>query len=161
MLQWNSAQLRNVFMQCLECYFLISAEWFVLEVSSYSGHGYSEGEMPWLQICICRLVKRLEFGTRPSHVPGPVGHPSQSVVKMLLWKPGWLWEWEEMCISNFSFKENINEQADSGVRVGENWTKVTVGSGFWASSVGDRVWQSNAECGSARLGIASCISYCK
>lgn len=27
---------------------------------------------------------------------------------------------EEMCISNFSFKENINEQADSGVRVGEN-----------------------------------------
>lgn len=27
---------------------------------------------------------------------------------------------EEMCISNFSFKENINEQADSSVRVGEN-----------------------------------------
>lgn len=27
---------------------------------------------------------------------------------------------EEMCISNFSFKESINEQADSSVRVGES-----------------------------------------
>lgn len=27
---------------------------------------------------------------------------------------------EEMCISNFSFKESINEQADSSVRVVEN-----------------------------------------
>lgn len=27
---------------------------------------------------------------------------------------------EEMCISNFSFKESISEQADSSVRVGES-----------------------------------------
>ncbi|NXF90585.1 NDE1 protein, partial [Eubucco bourcierii] len=30
------------------------------------------------------LAKRLEFGTRPSNVSGPMSHPSQSVVKMLL-----------------------------------------------------------------------------
>lgn len=27
---------------------------------------------------------------------------------------------EEMCVSDFSFKENISEQADSSVRVGES-----------------------------------------
>ncbi|NXP73932.1 NDE1 protein, partial [Ramphastos sulfuratus] len=39
---------------------------------------------PHLPLCDVGLAKRLEFGTRPSNVPGPMSHPSQSVVKMLL-----------------------------------------------------------------------------
>ncbi|NWI49199.1 NDE1 protein, partial [Calyptomena viridis] len=39
---------------------------------------------PRQPLCDTGLVKRLEFGTRPSNIPGPMSHPSQSVVKMLL-----------------------------------------------------------------------------
>ncbi|NXX50091.1 NDE1 protein, partial [Tricholaema leucomelas] len=39
---------------------------------------------PHQPLCDTGLAKRLDFGTRPSNVPGPMSHPSQSVVKMLL-----------------------------------------------------------------------------
>ncbi|NXC54632.1 NDE1 protein, partial [Aleadryas rufinucha] len=39
---------------------------------------------PQQPLCDTGLVKRLEFGTRHSNIPGPMSHPSQSVVKMLL-----------------------------------------------------------------------------
>ncbi|KFV61544.1 Nuclear distribution protein nudE 1, partial [Dryobates pubescens] len=39
---------------------------------------------PHQPLCDTGLMRRLEFGTQPSNVPGPMSHPSQSVVKMLL-----------------------------------------------------------------------------
>ncbi|NWI05249.1 NDE1 protein, partial [Tichodroma muraria] len=54
-------------------------------VSMYMNRDVLETRLsPHQPLCDTGLVKRLEFGTRPSHIPGPVSHPSQSVVKMLL-----------------------------------------------------------------------------
>ncbi|POI30613.1 hypothetical protein CIB84_005638 [Bambusicola thoracicus] len=54
-------------------------------VSMYMNRDVLETRMsPHQPLCDTGLVKRLEFGTRPSSTPGPMSHPSQSVVKMLL-----------------------------------------------------------------------------
>ncbi|NXK19859.1 NDE1 protein, partial [Arenaria interpres] len=54
-------------------------------VSMYMNRDVLETRLsPHQPLCDTGLVKRLEFGTRPSNIPGPVSHPSQSVVKMLL-----------------------------------------------------------------------------
>ncbi|NWS18056.1 NDE1 protein, partial [Pachyramphus minor] len=54
-------------------------------VSMYMNRDVLETRLsPHLPPCDTGLVKRLEFGTRPSNIPGPMSHPSQSVVKMLL-----------------------------------------------------------------------------
>ncbi|OXB81826.1 UNVERIFIED_CONTAM: hypothetical protein H355_015023 [Colinus virginianus] len=54
-------------------------------VSMYMNRDVLETRVsPHQPLCDTGLVKRLEFGTRPSSIPGPMSHPSQSVVKMLL-----------------------------------------------------------------------------
>ncbi|NWU16295.1 NDE1 protein, partial [Cephalopterus ornatus] len=54
-------------------------------VSMYMNRDALETRLsPHPPLCDTGLVKRLEFGTRPSNIPGPMSHPSQSVVKMLL-----------------------------------------------------------------------------
>ncbi|NXF58738.1 NDE1 protein, partial [Ciccaba nigrolineata] len=54
-------------------------------VSMYMNRDVLETRLsPHQPLCDTGLVKRLEFGTRPSNIPGPMSHPSQSVVKMLL-----------------------------------------------------------------------------
>ncbi|NWQ79638.1 NDE1 protein, partial [Columbina picui] len=53
-------------------------------VSMYMNRGVLETHLSPQPLGDPGLVRRLEFGTRPSNIPGPVSHPSQSVVKMLL-----------------------------------------------------------------------------
>ncbi|GAB0196668.1 nuclear distribution protein nudE 1 [Grus japonensis] len=54
-------------------------------VSMYMNRDVLETRLsPHQPLCDTGLVKRLEFGTRPSNIPGPMSHPSQSVVKILL-----------------------------------------------------------------------------
>ncbi|NXB59282.1 NDE1 protein, partial [Struthidea cinerea] len=54
-------------------------------VSVYMNRDVLETRLsPHQPLCDTGLVKRLEFGTRHSNIPGPMSHPSQSVVKMLL-----------------------------------------------------------------------------
>ncbi|NXS16056.1 NDE1 protein, partial [Mystacornis crossleyi] len=54
-------------------------------VSMYMNRDVLETRLsPRQPLCDPGLVKRLEFGTRHSNIPGPASHPSQSVVKMLL-----------------------------------------------------------------------------
>ncbi|NXG29941.1 NDE1 protein, partial [Dromaius novaehollandiae] len=54
-------------------------------VSMYMNRDVLETRLsPHQPLCDTGLVKRLEFGTRPSNIPGSMGHPSQGVVKMLL-----------------------------------------------------------------------------
>ncbi|NWU60481.1 NDE1 protein, partial [Pterocles burchelli] len=54
-------------------------------VSMYMNRDVLETRLsPHQPLCDTGLVKRLEFGTRPSNIPGSMSHPSQSVVKMLL-----------------------------------------------------------------------------
>lgn len=61
---------------------------------------------------------------------------------------------KEMCISSFSFKENINEQADSSVRVGENWTR----SHNWQWLP---VWPLGKFCGWQSVTKQCCLWQCR
>lgn len=109
-------------MQCSECCSLISAEWLFLRWAVILSM------LPWERNALTSVL-HLQVGETPgvwnaaatrswTREPSLTKCCQDAAVKSL----AGFGKGEEMCISDFSFKESISEQADSSVRVGENWT---------------------------------------